>query len=438
MKTIFFSVLFAICITLIRAGGDPYQATWYGGSEDENENSELNPSCYDHVLKPDTEYYAAISTKYERNLCDSYAVVMAVDNKDKEYLGKMVKVKIIDSCRECKESHIDLSRKAFKSVREVEDGVFPVIWVAAFSSGKISREVIYPSSETEKFAKSLGLSKSQFISMYKKQALKMIKNGETHGTFDKSAVPKTKTTTRKVTKTTVKKTTTTPKSRPTSSNVDSVTKNAIDPNELPFGTTPPSSSASSNTKPSKTIPKTKQLPTNQAAPVNQTVPVTSNAPAVPGLGNINVITGESSDKTVPKDAPIVGQTKTLDPQKTEYTDEDIKKLESQFPDEEGGGSYAVGILSTALTVSGAAGIGLLYLKKQSPSKYDEIKQKFPDAFSNLKRSVSKSATGLKRSLTRSKDKQGDYRAMPTHMFGSEGLPSLVERDNRYPETKVSL
>ncbi|OUM57579.1 hypothetical protein PIROE2DRAFT_17393 [Piromyces sp. E2] len=434
MKTIFFSVLFAICITLIKAGGDPYQATWYGGSEDENKDSELNPSCYDHVKRPDTDYYAAISTNYKRNLCDSYAVVMAVDNKDKQYLGKMVKVKIVDSCHECKESHIDLSRKAFKSVRDVDDGIFPVIWVAAFSTGKISREIIYPSEKTEKFAKSLGLSKSQFVSMYKNQALDMIKRGETFGTFNKSSVPKITTTkkevaTRKATTTTVKKTTqNVSKSNQTSSSKEVYSNYAIDPNNNSAASKKLDASKPSNASgaaATKTVPVTqgtKQLPTSQAAPV------VSNAPAVPGIGNINVVTGETTDKSVPKEAPIVGKTKVLDPQKTNYTDNEIKKPEKQFPDEEKEeGSYAVGIISTALTVSTAAGVGLLYLKKQSPSK-----------FNDLKRTVSKSASGLKRSLTRSKDKHGDYRAMPNHMFGTDGLPSLIKRDDRYPETKISI
>jgi len=383
---------------------------------------------------------------------------MAVDNKDKEYLGKMVKVKIVDSCHECKDSHIDLSRKAFLSVREIEDGVFPVIWVAAFTSGKISRDIIYPSSETEKFAKSLGLSKTQFVSMYKTQALKMIKNGETHGTFDKSSIPKT--TTRKTTTTTRKVTTTSRSSSTSSSNDEYYSNNAVAPKKEVAKTTTTARAAASSSavQPSKTVAAnsatkqlataastataaagaaaaTKQLPTNEAAP-----PVNTTNPAVPGLSNINVVTGETTDKSVPEDAPIVGKTKTVDPQKTEYTDEDIKEIESNFPDKEAGeGSYAVGILSTALTVSGAAGIGILYLKKQSPSQYDELKQKFPDAFGNLKRSVSKSASGLKRSLTKSsKDKHGDYRAMPDHMFGTDGLPRLVERDDRYPETKISI
>ncbi|ORX46356.1 hypothetical protein BCR36DRAFT_414018 [Piromyces finnis] len=451
MKIIFFLIILTLHIPFIKTSGDAYQATWYGGSEDKNVNSELNPSCYDHQSKPDTDYYAAISTKYNRNLCDSYAVVMAVDNREEQYLGKMVKVKIIDSCHECKDSHIDLSREAFKSVRRINDGVFPVIWVAAFSNGKISREIIYPPSQTESFAKSLGLSKSQFVSMYKEQALRMIKNNETRGTFNKNAIPKTTTTTRRTTTTrttttrrittTVRTTTTqnrsTAKTIPTKSipNTNAVAFNAISSKTVAI----PNASAASiattmGTKVLASMAKT--LPNSQATSTNISV--------VPAIGDINIITDETNEKTIPEEAPIVGQTKTINPQQTNYSDEELKALESQFPDEEGG-SYTIGILSTAVTVSGAAGIGLLYLKKQSPSKYDELKQKFPDAFSNLKRSVSRSAsglkrsaTGLKRSLTKRNDNQGDYRAMPDHMFGTEGLPTLIERDNKYQEAKITI
>jgi len=152
MKTIYFSLLFALFLTLIKADGDAYQATYYGGSKDGD--TELYPSCLDRKT-PDTSLYAAVSTTYKKDLCNSYAVVMSLkpDNSD-DYRGKMIKVRIIDSCHECERSHIDLSEKAFKAVNRLNDGVFPVIWVAA-KDGHVTRDIVYPSSYAEQFAKKI-------------------------------------------------------------------------------------------------------------------------------------------------------------------------------------------------------------------------------------------------------------------------------------------
>lgn len=404
MKTIYFSLLIAFFIALIKADGTAYEATWYGGPNDHHR--EKNPSCSSDEY-PNTNYYAAVSREYNKDLCDTYAVVMAVDNKDSRFLGRMAKVRIVDSCGECERSHIDLSEDAFNYVRKQGDGIFPVIWVAANKNGKVYRDVVYPSSKTEKFAKEFyNLGKADFVTSFKKQALKMIAEGSSQSTFKKSSPV-----------TTTKKTTTT--------------------------------KIATTVKATTTAAEVKVTAAPEATPVedvNVDVPVETpvedvDIPAVAGLGDINIETEETDDKSVPDDAPIVGQSKVMDPNKTEYTEEDIKVLESQFPDEEGGSSYTAGILSGVLTVSGAAGIGLLYLKKQSPGKYDEIKQKFPEAFDNIKRSVSRSATQLKRGVTRSiKGKKNqnrntehpelNYREMPDYMFGSDGLPRIELHD--YP------
>ncbi|ORX81967.1 hypothetical protein BCR32DRAFT_292939 [Anaeromyces robustus] len=425
MKLIYFSLLFAFFITLINADGKSYHATFYGGSDDGN--SERNPSCYHDMKKPDTDYYAAVGTLYDSKLCGSYAVVMGVERDSKhdgKYDGKMVKVKIMDSCRECKDSHIDLSRDAFAYIRDHNKGELKIIWLAATSDGDVKRDVIYPSEVTEEFAKKVyGMSKSQFVSAFKKQALRMIKNGEKTGRFNKSDAPATTTTTRKTT------TTTTATS----------TKQVVPTNSLPI-----------NSLPAKTVPTTASV---QSAVATEVV----DAP-VTGISDIIIQTGQTNDTTVPDEAPIVGKTKTVDPNKTDLTDEDIKIIESQFKDKEDEpGSYTVGVLSAGLGVTGAAGIGLLYLKKKSPSKYDELKEKFPEAFNNVKRSVSRSATSIRRGLTRTKSKsntrtnnkvsrhgdhsQENYRELPQHMFGKDGIPRYTLYDapmNNFPETSIRM
>lgn len=417
MKTIYFSLLIAFFIALIKADGTAYEATWYGGPNDHHR--EMYPSCSSDKY-PNTDYYAAVSREYDKDLCDTYAVAMAVDNKDSSFLGKMVKVRIVDSCGECERSHIDLSEDAFNSVRKKGDGIFPVIWVAADKNGNVHRDIVYPSSKTEKFAKEyFQLSKTDFVNNFKSQALKMIREGITHADFDKY-VPRT--TTKKTT--TVPKTTTTVRKTTTTVAEAKVTEAPeVKKEETPVEDTP-----------------VEEVPVDDAPVETAAIDdIDVDVPAVAGLGDITIETEESNDKSVPVEAPIVGHTKVIDPNKTDYTDEEIKVLESQFPDEEEGSSYAAGILSGVFAVSGAAGVGLLYLKKQSPGKYDEIKQKFPEAFDNIKRSVSRSATHLKRGVTKSfrgKKQQNrntehpelNYREMPEYMFGNDGLPRIELHD----------
>jgi len=404
MRTLIFSVLLALCIAFVRAGGEEYEVTWYGGKEDNN--MELKPYCGTprDDLRPDTEYYAAVSSSYDKELCNTYAIVMGVDPYNSKR-GNMIKVKIVDSCRECTRSHIDMSKKAFTHIGEAGSGRFKIIWIGLDRKGRVTREVVYPSSATENFAKKVyGMSKERFVNMFIRQAKKMVANSETHGYFDKYDVPKTTTT------------------------------------------------------------KTTTVATTAAAAAATAVeaPVVEDAP-IAGVGEVNIITGETEDDAIPEAAPIVGQSKADDDY---YDEKELNELEKGInEDENSEDSYTVGILSAALSVSGAAGIGLLYLKKQSPGKYEELKQKFPEAFDNIKRSVSRSATSIRRGATsirrgvtrtatsmRGRNKtpavsrHGDhtginYREMPEHMFGEDGLPRIELHDepmNSFPEATIRL
>lgn len=431
MKVLNLFLLLALCIAFVKSDGTAYEVTNYGGSDDKN--THLNPRCYrDGRKSPSTDYYGAVSLyDYDYDLCDSYAVIMGVTLDDNPNVGNMVKVAIIDSCRECAESHIDISKIAFNYIGEKDSGHFQIIWVAATKEGKVTRNVIYPSSQTEKFAKKqYGLSKDKFVSMFKEQALKMIKNDSKHGKFDKYAVPKT-TTTRKTTTTTTttKRTTTTTTTVKTTSHASHTTHATQEP----------------------TVTKTTEV--TEAA---ETTAV-ETAPAV--IGDVDIVLGENNDNTIPEDAPIVGESEALDPNKINYTPEDIKILEEHFPDKEEGvsGNYTVGIFSS-LSITGAAGIGLLYLKKKNPSKYDDLKQKFPEAFNTIKRSVTRSATSIRRGVTRTAtsirrknnteevSRHGNhegynYREMPEHMFGEDGLPRIQLHDDPvsdFPEATIKL
>jgi len=425
MKVLIFSVLLALCVAFVRAGGDAYEITHYGGSNDKNR--QRNPSCFDNLKEPPTPLYAAVSTSYKRTICENYAVVMGVSTDGSSNVGKMVKVQIVDSCHECERSHIDVSEEAFEYVGKKGAGHFTIIWVAADKNGNVNRDVIYPSSQTEKFAKEkFGLSKDRFVSMFKKQALDMIKKDIRHASFNKEDAPRT-TTTRKTTTTTRKTTTTT-----------------------------------TTTMKTTQAPTTTQSPTVAEDPtVTETTAVVTAVETAPAaIGEVDIVLEESNEKTIPKDAPIVGKSKKLDPNQVDYTPEEIKILESQFPDKENkGGSYKIGILTGSTFIGCAAGIGLLYLKKKNPNKYEELKQKFPEAFTTLKRNVTRSASSIRRGVNRTatsirrknnkteESRHGDhegynYREMPEHMFGEDGLPRIklldepVKKD--YPEATIEV
>lgn len=400
MKSILF-VLLSIFITFVYADGTAYEITHYGGEGDES--AKKNPSCLDQS-HPSDEYYAAVSTQYGKRLCEMYAVVMGidVDRTDSSYYGKMVKVQIIDSCSECATSHLDIGPSAFEKISKLTTGKFKGIWLAASTSGEIEK-YSYSGSAAAEFAKKVyGLSESSFLDLYKAQALKMIKNGQRTGKFDKNGAS-VRTTTRKTT-TTTKKTTTV--IVPASKSVSNTGATGIGNILISSNTT--------NTMSNMTMP-------NPMVNANNTI----------------------ANNNVKKPAnPLV-------PVSTEDVEKEAQKEEEQKEEEGSDGSYTVGILSAALTVSGAAGVGLLYLKKKSPGKYDELKQKFPEAFENVKRSVSRSATTIKRGLTRTVTKGGrigkkatspalsrhgnhesqNYREMPDHMYNSEdGLPRITLYD----------
>jgi len=65
--------------------------------------------------------------------------------------------------------------------------------------------------------------------------------------------------------------------------------------------------------------------------------------------------------------------------------------ENENAGEENSSSIALP-LTGALMVSGAAGIGLIYLAKSKRESVQDLKQKFPDAFKNIKRSLTKKKT----------------------------------------------
>ncbi|ORX76802.1 hypothetical protein BCR32DRAFT_296006 [Anaeromyces robustus] len=101
---------------------------------------------------------------------------------------------------------------------------------------------------------------------------------------------------------------------------------------------------------------------------------------------------------------ILGQTKTTTIKNSITTTKIVAKptTSSTIIEDEVGEVKGVDAKVGVYCVGGvavAAGLGLVLMKKKSPSTYEDMKQKFPDAFSHIKRGVSRSATSIKRRVT---------------------------------------
>ncbi|OUM60380.1 hypothetical protein PIROE2DRAFT_63173 [Piromyces sp. E2] len=299
---------------------------------------------------------------------------------------KKVKVKIIDSCGECDRSHINLSKYAFQDIHSKKDRIFPVIWIAANTKGEVIRDVVFPSSKTEHFAKSFDLSRSQFISVFKKQALYMIREGVTHATFNNNnnIINNDNNNTNKITaKKTIRKNDITQKA----SSIDTI---------------------------SKQISKDSIVP-NLHQNIS-TVSSTSSSDTSTNLGDINDMNNEFiNDKNESKDISIAGQMKTFESNQIGYSDEDQlrdKKENSTY--------YIVGIFSGVITISGAVGFGLC-MKKQKSNNY---------VCNNRRKEIVSEDTDIFII---------NYREMPGYMFGGNGLINTDSYDEpvdtSFPESK---
>ncbi|ORX75118.1 hypothetical protein BCR32DRAFT_272109 [Anaeromyces robustus] len=116
--------------------------------------------------------------------------------------------------------------------------------------------------------------------------------------------------------------------------------------------------------------------------------------ATPTLLNNGTIVDTPNNSTT-KSVPKKPEEKKPEDKKTTTVPQVVKE------EEDDGETPTVGII-TALGggILGAAGIGLLIMKKRSPGTYEDMKQKFPEAFNQVKRGLTRRATSLKRSVTR--------------------------------------
>lgn len=126
-------------------------------------------------------------------------------------------------------------------------------------------------------------------------------------------------------------------------------------------------------------------------PFNNTITTTALAPKQTTTTVVPNIISSTAAKTVPSQTVV----------------NELPEKEIEEKDEDGKGNVdtSIGVIAIGGGILGAAGLGLLLMKKKSPGTYDGIKQKFPEAFSQLKRGVSRSATSIRRKVT---TRRSDY------------------------------
>ncbi|OUM64884.1 hypothetical protein PIROE2DRAFT_20418 [Piromyces sp. E2] len=321
----------------------------------------------------DTEYYCALSTQLG-SFCENYVVVMETRANAKN----LVRVKVVDSCVDCPTYHVDLSKKAYTTLAEESSGQSDIIWGIYSDSGELIRGPFY--NDVTEIAESYGLSENSFIAAFKVLAGRIAANGSSSGTFNITRGPNT----------IIKKTTVT-NSQPTQGTEGEQN------NEVP-------------------LTEISASPENQVEGEAQNFDVENNdtinydANAGSDMGKLN----NDNDYSEPI---VINQS----PDSVPVNETDDSKS----------GSSTVGAIA-ALSCFGASGVGLVFLKKKNPSKYDELKKKFPEAFSNVKRR----ASNLRRSKSNGNEAKvtlpttNNY--MPTDNIEDEEVPRITVYDAQDP------
>jgi len=341
--------LLSFALATTYASSRNYEITYYGCPDECG--TQKNPSCSKFKSGLPT-YFAALSTglSHYDDYCGEYAIYMMADGSS----SKLAKATIVDSCTSCPKYHLDLSVPAFTSIREKKHGVGRVIWGVYSRSGSRLAGPFYDSVSGS--ASKFGMSESALIASFDANAKKLASSGSSSRSLNSSDASsdvkpaEEHHTTKKSTSRVVPKTTLIPQQKTTLTQNPKIISTTT--KTLPFGTA------------SKTL--INSFPTNTPL-VNVTV-TTSKVPSAPkqtpSKQNISQVIDEEKDK----DGDSVGTT--------------------------------IGIIAAGAGCLGAAGAGLVFLKKKNPSTYEGMKQKFPEAFSNVKRGLTRSATSIKRRVTR--------------------------------------
>jgi len=346
--------------------GSGYRMSFYGLNGNRPSDSAI-PACGTDVHY-DTDYYIALNQEQytasqvksnnpnTASVCDKCVKI--------SYQGKWVVGRIVDSCPGCPYKGLDVSPTIFEVFADRDVGILYMDWEFTDCSllGKSGSGGSSSSSKS-----SSGSSGSS-------------------GSSDNSDSGK---------KATTKKTAT----RKTTTYVNKKNTKTTSLKHYTVITTKVSHTTS------KSIPTSEKLPTNVPeldgiivnSTTNKTVAGAAESDKLNKANTIdNVKQNQSQNQTQNKNQVPVKNGDANPKTKSEPT-----VVEQSFSEnkEEGGTSYALPITG-ALAVTGAAGIALVYVKRDSKN-VNALKEKFPEAFSNIKRSISRGSTAVKRSLSQS-------------------------------------
>jgi len=423
----------------------PYQSTFYGCPKECH--TQERPKC-SHGL-PDNQFFVALHPKYFRHepypYCDHYYVGMIIDSKAQGKY-KMIRAKVVDQCGSCAETQVDLSQTAFETIAKSSTGVVEMVYVIVDkNSNEIIDGPVYSSSALKRFSESQGVSRETIIGSFKQAAKAMNKDGakglsdypwkngkfssdddheerkhkehkheehkheekhEEHKHEEKKTTRKTTTRKTTTTTTTVRKTTTTHK--------------PVVKTTTAFAPVVKTTTAFAPVAKTTTVAPIVVVKTTSVAPVAQ--PTVANKPAPKPV--------EKPEEKKEESKPV--ETKPIEIKQEEELDDFDKK--------NGGVSSSVGVAGVIGVCGCAAGVGLFMLKKQSPQKYDDLKQKFPEAFGTVKRSLTRGATTIKRGVSRSVSRRNSPAQNTTPLPASytftlnseDGLPRVALYDDPYP------
>jgi len=375
----FVTTLLTISVASVFASGGEAddEITFYGCLEECS--AQRNPSCpqFDDDDLPTN--FAALSTKLSHydDYCGHYAIFFPY-----EYGSRLGKATVVDSCSSCAKYHLDLSKKAFTKFVGESKGTAKIVWGIYSKSGNKLAGPFYSSASSA--AKKFGMSSDAFLSAFNASARRLAVSSDSNIEFSKNASAEDKVT---------KKATTTTKTIKTIKSVVStsrapfplVTKKVVTPTVKQVQTP-----INQNIPPKQVATSINQVgtPVNQVAtPVNQI--------ATP----VNQI-GTPSDQIATPANEIDANNDVSASAITVSPAEPVDQVNKAVDEEKEGGLGAVGILAIGGGCLGAAGAGLIFMKRKSPNTYEDLKQKFPEAFTTVKRGISRSATSIKRRVTK--------------------------------------
>jgi len=386
-----FNTLFKLSSLLTYVGlvyGSGYRMSFYGVNGNRPSDSAI-PACGTDAHY-NTDYYIALNqeqyTASQRKSNNPNTASVCDKCVKISYKNDWVVGRIVDSCPGCPYKGLDVSPTIFEVFADRDVGILYMDW---------------------EYTDCSLLGKSS-------------KSGGSSGSSSNKKTTR-KVSTRQTTTKTVKKTTN--------------AKTVVKPTNIP------STKAVAKTLPSKSTQTSKTLPTNVIIPKlgGITVNATNNT-----AGNIN----PNGVKQVPLNnaATKVVSSATKETKNIATSKPNTETVENVISEnnEDGESNYILPITG-ALAVSGAAGIALVYVKRDSKN-VAALREKFPEAFSNIKRSISRGSTVVKRSLSqsgkalkRSLSKKGDASA-----YGAAGPQIRTKKEYRdsldahYPLQPVQL